>query len=80
MPHNDCGVFGAGCQFCAVIGELAEPDFIAVFSKCLLSVARELFPNNYKHMHISHKSSFTMQIKHCSKVNGQIHWYAKDLI
>lgn len=46
MPHNNCGVFGPGRQFCAVIGELAEPDFIAVFSKNLLSVARELLPKN----------------------------------
>lgn len=46
VPHNDCGVFGAGRQFCAVVGELAKPDFIAVFSEDLLSVAGELFPKD----------------------------------
>lgn len=46
VPHNDCGVFWPGCQFCAIIGELAEPDFIAVFGENLLRVARELFPKD----------------------------------
>lgn len=46
MPHNDCGVFGTSCQFCAVVGKLAEPDFVAVLSENLLSVAWELFPTN----------------------------------
>lgn len=44
MPHNDCGVFGSRGQFGAVIGELAEPHFIAVFGEDLLGIARELFP------------------------------------
>ncbi len=62
VPHNDCGVFGPRCQFCAVVGELAEPDFIAVFSENLLSVARELFPKVWEHAHIRQTSSFIMQI------------------
>ena len=44
MPHDDCGVFGSRGQFGAVIGELTEPHFIAVFGEDLLGVARELFP------------------------------------
>lgn len=51
MPHDDCGIFGPSCQFCAVIGELAEPHFIAVLSENLLGVARELFPRDKEDMH-----------------------------
>lgn len=52
LPHNNCSVFGPRGQFGAVIGELAEPDFIAVFCENLLSVARKLFPTNTQtHVH-----------------------------
>lgn len=48
MPHNDGGIFGPSCQFCAIMGEFAEPYFIAVFSENLLCVAGELFPKTIK--------------------------------
>lgn len=51
MPHNDCGVFGTSCQFCAIVRKLAEPDFVAVFSEYLLSVAWELFPTDEEQTH-----------------------------
>lgn len=65
LPHNDCGVFGASCQFCAIVGELAEPDFIAVFCENLLCVAGELFP---LHTHTR---------THTNQKHEQTHWFAK---
>ena len=44
LPHDDSCVFGAGGQLGAVIGELTEPDFVAVFGEDLLSVTGELLP------------------------------------
>lgn len=51
MPHDDSGVLGPGRQFCAVVGKLAEPDFVAVLSENLLGVAGELFPEDWEHPH-----------------------------
>ena len=44
LPNDDSRVFGASCQFSAVVGELAEPDFVTVLCEDLLRVAGELFP------------------------------------
>ena len=42
LPHNDGGVFGACGQFCAVVGELAEPNLVTVLCQDLLGVTGEL--------------------------------------
>lgn len=53
MPHNDCGVFGPGCQFGAIVGKLTKPDFVAVFRENLLSVAGELLSEDTDHREAS---------------------------
>lgn len=58
VPHNDCGVFGTSRQFCAIIGKFAEPDFIAMFSENLLSVAWELFSTDEEHTNKTDKMMF----------------------
>lgn len=46
LPDNHSCVFRAGGEFGAVVGELAEPDFIAVLCEDLLCVTGKLFPAN----------------------------------
>lgn len=53
VPHNDCGVFGPGCQFGAIVGKLTKPDFVAVFRENLLSVAGELLSEDTDHREAS---------------------------
>ncbi len=47
LPYDDRGVFGPRGQLGAVVGELTEPDFIAVLGQDLLGVAGELFPGDH---------------------------------
>lgn len=46
LPYDDCCVFGPRGQFGAIVGEFAEPYFIAVLCQDLLGVAGELFPGD----------------------------------
>lgn len=44
LPDDDGGVFGAGGQLGAVVGELTKPHLVTVLCEDLLRVARELLP------------------------------------
>lgn len=50
LPYYDCCVFRSRGQFCAIVGEFTEPDFIAVLGQNLLGVAGELFPGDTEHV------------------------------